>query len=239
MVALAIGAPAARAAPGDASPSAAPAVATSAQAPASAPAWSDEFDGGALDLSRWSHRATGPRHDGILVPDAVSVGDGSLTIKTYTRSGSHYSGMISTQKLGDTGFEQRYGYFEARVRFDSTPGQWSAFWLQSPTIGDPPGDPATAGVEMDIAEHRASCPPWPPEPPPGPNGTAQCFGGDVTHRIQQALIWDGYAYGTSTHPLTRISSRPSYLVRLGEPMRSPAKSRCWRCGRVAMDDVRP
>lgn len=66
--------------------------------------WSDEFNTTGLDLRR-SYRATGPRHDGILTPNAVSVESGVLTIKTYTEAGRHYSGMISTQSLGLTGFE--------------------------------------------------------------------------------------------------------------------------------------
>ena len=128
----------------------------------------------------------------------MSVADGLLTITTYTRSGNHYSGMIGTQRHGDAGFEQRYGYFEARVKFNSTQGQWSAFWLQSPTIGNPLGDPATAGVEMDIAEHRARCPrPLGDPPPPPVNGPPPCFEDPAAHRIQQALVWDGYAPGTS------------------------------------------
>jgi beta-glucanase (GH16 family) len=152
------------------------------------PTWSDEFNGLSLDLTRWSHRATGPRHDGILTPDAVSVGGGVLTIKTYTQAGRHYSGMIGTQKVGSVGFEQTYGYFEARVKFNSSPGQWSAFWLHSPTFGNPVGDPETAGVEMDVAEHRRRCVTAPSPTPPetcGPNK-------DISNRIQQALIWDGY-----------------------------------------------
>ncbi len=31
-----------------------------------------------------------------------------------------------------------------------------AFWLQSLTVGKPPGDPAGTGVETDIVEHRAT-----------------------------------------------------------------------------------
>jgi beta-glucanase (GH16 family) len=174
---------------------AAPAMAA---APAQPPTWSDEFNGTELDMTRWSHRATGVRHDGILTPDAVSVGEGALKITTYTRSGTHYSGMIGTQRHDGAGFEQTYGYFEARVKFNSTQGQWSAFWLQTPTNGNPLGDPATAGVEMDIAEHRARCPRLLGDPPPPPvNGPPPCFEGDASHRIQQALVWDGYAPGTS------------------------------------------
>jgi beta-glucanase (GH16 family) len=96
--------------------------------------------------------------------------------------------MISSHRHGSNGFEQTYGYFEARMKFDSLPGQWSAFWLQSPTIGGPPGDPAAAGVEMDIAEHRARCVAAPPPTPPA----ACAAGNDISDRIQQALIWDGY-----------------------------------------------
>jgi len=150
--------------------------------------WSDEFNGTSLDLTRWSYRATGPRRDGILTPEAVSVGDGKLTVRTYTELGQHFSGMIGTQKLGLTGFEQAYGWFEARVKFDNAPGQWSAFWLQSPTIGFPAGDPARAGVEMDIAEHRARC-----VDAPSPAQAGVCSAdNDISDRIQHARIWDGY-----------------------------------------------
>jgi beta-glucanase (GH16 family) len=174
-----------------------------AQAPATpddSPTWSDEFDGDSLDLTRWSHRATGSRHDGILTPDAVSVGGGMLTIKTYTEAGRHYSGMISTQKHGTDGFEQMYGYFEARVKFNSAQGQWSAFWLQSPTIGRPLGDPSKAGVEMDIAEHRARCvTAFPPASP------ATCTAdNDISNRSQRGLIWDGY--GADSQASVRLSS---------------------------------
>jgi hypothetical protein len=80
--ALAVGAPAATAAP------------TSLDVLS----WADEFNGSSLDTTRWAHRASGPRHDGVLTPDAVSVSGGVLTIKTYTEAGTHYSGMISTHR---------------------------------------------------------------------------------------------------------------------------------------------
>ena len=150
--------------------------------------WSDEFNGPGLDTTRWVDRASGPRHDGVLTPDAVSVGGGVLTIKTYTEGGTHYSGMISTHRRGADGFEQAYGYFEARIKFHSEPGQFSGFWLQSPTIANPIGDPAAAGVEMDVVEHRARCVDAPAPTPPATCSASN----DITDRAQQALIWDGY-----------------------------------------------
>jgi beta-glucanase (GH16 family) len=165
---------------------AAPAVAPAQPPPGVGPlTWSDEFTGAALDPTHWTYRATGPRDDGLLLPTAVSVGGGLLTIKTYTDpAGNHHSGMVSSLPVGSTtGFEQTYGYFEARVKFNTAPGQWSAFWLQTPTNGSPLGDPATAGVEMDIAEHRTRC-----VTPAQICGS----GNDISDRIQEALIWDGY-----------------------------------------------
>jgi beta-glucanase (GH16 family) len=183
------------------------AVARTAQAPAQPPTWSDEFDGTSLDPTRWNYRATGPRNDGILTPSAVSVGGGSLTIKTYTEAGQHYSGMISTQKFGSMGFEQTYGYFEARMKFNSLPGQWSAFWLQTPTNGSPLNEPAAAGVEMDIAEYRARCVTAPSPTPP-----ATCAAdNDISNRIQQALIWDGY--GADSKAAVKLSDP---LAMLGD-----------------------
>jgi beta-glucanase (GH16 family) len=133
--------------------------------------FSDEFSGSSLDGSKWSYRQLGPRKGAINTANAVAVGGGLLTIKTYTEGVVHYTGMIGTQGK----FEQTFGYFEARMKFHSTPGEWSAFWLQSPTYGAV-GDPATAGTEIDVVEHRA----------------ANNNGNDVRDRYVSAVHWDGY-----------------------------------------------
>lgn len=114
-------------------------------------AWEDEFGGGALDGSRWAAHS-GARRDGWMSPDAISVADGVLKMTTYTRDGTHYVGFVSTEGR----FSATYGYFEARIRFRGSPGEWCAFWLASPTNGNPMGDPATAGVEIDVVEHRVT-----------------------------------------------------------------------------------
>lgn len=135
--------------------------------------FSDEFSGSSLDAAKWAHRLPGVRNSAINTSNAVSVGDGLLTIKTYTDAGTNYTGMIGTQAL----FEQDFGYFEARIKFHSSAGEWSAFWLQSPTYGNPIGDPGQAGTEIDIVEQRAV----------NPSGT------DLRSRYVSAVHWDGYA----------------------------------------------
>jgi beta-glucanase (GH16 family) len=146
----------------------------------------DEFAGSALDSSKWGYRQLGPRHDGINATSAVTVADGALTIKTYTDGGVHYTGMIGTQDK----FEQTYGYYEARMKFHTTPGQWSAFWLQSPDYGGL-GNPAVYGTEIDIVEHRAI----------NRNGV------DFRARYNSAVHWDGYedAHQQTARPHTGLA----------------------------------
>jgi beta-glucanase (GH16 family) len=111
----------------------------------------DQFGGVALDRTRWA-AANEPRRDAVSTPDAVTVSGGILTVTTYTSGGVHRTGFLTTQGL----FQARYGYFEARIRFNDSPGSWCSFWLASPTIGTPLGDPGTAGVEIDVVEHRVT-----------------------------------------------------------------------------------
>lgn len=134
--------------------------------------WADEFEGNVLDAQKWSHRQPGPRRDAVNVPEAVQVAEGLLTITTWTEKGTHYTGMISTAGR----FEAGPGYYEARVRFADAPGMWSAWWLQTPTMGRPLGDPGKAGMEVDIFEHRV----------------VDRTGKNLTDRVQHALHWDGY-----------------------------------------------
>jgi beta-glucanase (GH16 family) len=134
--------------------------------------WADEFEGAQLDATKWQKWLPGPRHDAINTPDAVSVGDGVLTITTYTEGGKHYTGMVSTEGL----FDICYGYIEARVQWADAPGTWSAFWSLSPTMGNPIGDVAAAGMELDFVEHRAM------------NNEGANFSGKANF----TLHWDGY-----------------------------------------------
>ena len=112
--------------------------------------WSDEFDGTALNTNRWGYWLLGKRRNAVNVTNAVSVGNGELTIRTYSEGGTNFTGMIATAGR----YLPTYGWIEARIAWSESPGMWSAFWMQSPTMGRPIGDAANAGTEIDIVEHR-------------------------------------------------------------------------------------
>lgn len=134
--------------------------------------WSDEFSGTRLDATKWKHWLPGRRRDATNVPEAVTLRDGFLTITTYTERGAHFTGMISTDGI----FGARFGYLEARIKWSDSPGMWSAFWCQTPTMGNPKGDVAAAGAEIDIAEHRA----------------VDEQGKNIAPTVNFGLHWDGY-----------------------------------------------
>ncbi len=129
--------------------------------------WSDEFDGTSLDRQKWDCRRLGRRRDAINVTDTVSVdGQGHLVLTTRRSGDEYHTAMIGT----DNTFQTTYGYFECRAKLQTQVGHWSAFWIQSPTIGEPLGDTAAAGTEIDVYEYLRD------------------FGDDVVHNLH----WDAY-----------------------------------------------
>jgi hypothetical protein len=113
--------------------------------------WGDEFSGSSLDPAKW-WVWNQPDRSGYSTPDAVTVGGGYMTITTYTTNGSHYSGIVSS----DGRFRARYGYSEASVEFNGSPGMFSDFWVNSANNGQFIGNPAASGAEVDVCEHRAT-----------------------------------------------------------------------------------
>ena len=129
----------------------------------------DDFDGGALDRSRW-HAVTSFSSGNLLGagacylddPSVVSVADGALhlTVRSLPSpmvcpSGSpilfssYAAGMVSTSGL----FSQQYGRFEARLRGAAVPGPGlqEAFWLW-PDHRYGSDHPWPASGEIDVAE---------------------------------------------------------------------------------------
>lgn len=130
--------------------------------------WSDEFDGTELDMKKWDYRLLGPRRDAINVKETVALdGKGNLVLTTKKVGKDYHTAMIGTQGK----FETTFGYFECRAKLQTQFGHWSAFWLQTPTMGNPLNNPAVAGTEIDIYEYHRK------------------LGKDV---VVHNLHWDGY-----------------------------------------------
>jgi hypothetical protein len=138
--------------------------------------WNDEFNGTSLDPTKW-WVWVGVNSSGYTTPNAVTVTNGYLTINTYTDSGINYTAIISS----DARFRERYGYTEASVEFNGSPGMFSDFWVQSPdNTGTVVGNPAAEGMELDICEHRAA-----------DASNLDNISGEVTIDLH----WDGYTNG--------------------------------------------
>jgi beta-glucanase (GH16 family) len=88
-------------------------------------AWSDDFNGTALDTNRWFYR-TGERLLSFQKPENISVTNGLLRValKHEDAGKVHYTagGVISRDAF-------KYGYFEARFRCPQSAGWHTAFWL--------------------------------------------------------------------------------------------------------------
>lgn len=141
--------------------------------------WSDEFDGTELDRTKWNYRLTfwGKPFD-AFTDEGVVVKDSHLELHRVEKNGlyaspqlqtgsnsfdvpkdepkNQFGGDVSFWPLGELEepkFVHRYGYYECRCKFQKEPEvMWSAFWLQSPSIGTR-FEPEWCGIESDIMEY--------------------------------------------------------------------------------------
>jgi alpha-L-fucosidase len=128
-------------------------------------AWSDEFEGDAVDQSRWELLGDWKRRDGYWVKeDAYLDGRGHLILRTKKDGDRYTCGAVRTKGR----FEHRYGYWVCRCRFPEQPGHWPAFWLMTDGVGKI-SNGGRDGTEIDIMEK-----PWRED------------------RTTQNLHWDGY-----------------------------------------------
>jgi len=127
--------------------------------------WNDEFNGTALDESKWVYRPDGKRKGGWWDRRAVSLdGKGRLAIKTFREGDKVIDGCITTQGK----FEHAFGFYVARIQLQQQPGHWSAFWITGAGVHKV-GDEGRDGTEIDIMEK-----PW------------------LDERVQHTFHWDGY-----------------------------------------------
>lgn len=117
-------------------------------------AWSDEFNGDALDTETWNYEI-GNGTDGwgngevqYYTEDNVSVQDGNLVITARREAESGFdftSARITTQD----NYEFTYGRIEARAKMPAGGGTWPAIWMLGANF-DEVGWPETG--EIDIME---------------------------------------------------------------------------------------
>lgn len=101
--------------------------------------WYDEFDGTALDTTRWSYDigngcpelcgwGNNEQQYYTDAPENIKVENGLLVITG--REDTIGGELFSSAKIKSQGkADFRYGRFEARMRFPSTQGVWPAFWM--------------------------------------------------------------------------------------------------------------
>ena len=119
--------------------------------------WHDEFDGAALDLTKWVWETGGGGWGNNELefytarPENARVENGNLVIEAHQEAfgGRQYtSARLKTEGLA--GGAWKYGRIEARIRIPRGQGMWPAFWMlgdKCEQVGWP-----TCG-EIDIMEN--------------------------------------------------------------------------------------
>lgn len=112
--------------------------------------WHDEFDGTSVNPEKWAVFEPGKRESAIVAQANTTVdGKGNLVITTTEVDGVIHTGMISTRRK----FDQVFGRWEARIKFQERQGHHGAFWLMPERQNKEPGyDPRITGSEIDIVE---------------------------------------------------------------------------------------
>ena len=152
----------------------------------------EEFDGEAVDESRWNVRASNYWDKRThFSRDNVVLGGGLARLHYEKKTGFQNDDPDDKSAVQNSPYAcgiltsygkwtQRYGYFEARMKLPRAPGLWPAFWTMPDRGADflAPGDPewkrhqtGDGGMEFDIMEHLTR---WGP------------------HRFNIACHWDGY-----------------------------------------------
>lgn len=112
--------------------------------------WSDEFDGDALDTTKW-RAYDDDDHTTFYTPDQVSVHDGNAYLKTeYIKDGKYGDGFYGAWLTNEDFFRNSYGYYEIRCIMPKAEGLHAAFW----TFGDNAySGYGKTGAEVDVFEN--------------------------------------------------------------------------------------
>jgi beta-glucanase (GH16 family) len=138
-------------------------------APAGAPAWSDEFNGTALDTSKWSFDTSrnkqgwfngeqqyysGNRLENLRVVNdqvIIEARKDPTEIRKYSDWGKQQYSSAKITTKGKADFQ--YGFVETRAKLPCAPGTWPAIWMMPEKSWEWP-----KGGEIDIMEQVGSEP---------------------------------------------------------------------------------
>ena len=127
-------------------------------------AWSDEFDGSAIDTSKWSNKEPWQSGPGFAndseawLPNPatstnLTVANGTLSLKARREALATNNGRVMTTAMMTSRDKYNtftHGVIEARVKLPTGKGLWPAFWLLGNGTGAS-GWPKTG--EVDIFEY--------------------------------------------------------------------------------------
>lgn len=122
--------------------------------------WGDEFDGTALDTTKWDSPHQNRQDASIWDKRNVRVGDGCLTLNIQKTTDPHWryeSACIRSRKnykKEQTMFEYTYGYIEARLKLPKhlRSDYWVGFWLMAGNMLGGNDADTRNGCEIDILE---------------------------------------------------------------------------------------
>ena len=136
-------------------------------------AFCDEFEGDALDTSKWNLCPEQDRQDFSVWRDDMVALNGQGDVVLSCAVDEERTDKVKTGAIRSSGkFNSTYGYYECRALLQQySKGFWGAFWLMPYSI-DNGTDGGKDGTEIDIFESAYF----------------------TTDRVQQGIHYDGYGY---------------------------------------------
>jgi beta-glucanase (GH16 family) len=157
--------------------------------------WQDDFDGTAINATRWerlTRRDSYNNEKQYYLANQATVGNGNLRI---TATNQPFDGKAYRSGLVRTWQEQTYGRWEIRASLPTGQGMWPAIWLLPRNVSWP------MGGEIDIMENRGSA--------PTVVGSAYHYGPSVAGH---QWVAQDFAYNVNNAPVSFHNAMHTYAV---------------------------
>ncbi len=168
------------------------------------PKWTDDFDGDALDTTKWYQKVAvnSVGINGKYVtrsgePGDVFVKDGRFHICAREDDVNYYGGWLETKGI----MSFKYGYVELSAVIPDGDGFWSAFWTKSI---DP--NQTIATPEIDIFEcygnsstYNVNCHSWPNSAGKAAGYKHTSLDGSTYYNLRRSICPDGGKFNSAFH----------------------------------------